>query len=286
MGIQTQRVLKKNRYTHLQVSRPIRWILHNRGRGFEVEGGRVSSLKHKITRVQILASAQPLWDKGHPAPIQLSNSEDDNPDVDSGISSRDHDLGESQPQPSLITTPSSLRSPARTYTDPSRHRPAHKDGQELETNNGGISLRPPRISPRIFPPQLRRPASAIPGPKAPNTAQAEKPPTDRRRMRPGGIERRIVHERRPEKAALEDEVNQRIEGVPDEEEAQGGRRARVQREVGQEVGGDEEQDDAEEGEDGGLIDGEGGGRRRGRHRGLCLGLCGLVDLEFGFRSSN
>lgn len=57
-----------------------------------------------------------------------------------------------------------------------------------------------------------------------------------------------------EKGAFEHEVRERVEGVPDEEDAVFGARTSGEQREGGEVGGEEEGGGGEEGEDGCLVD--------------------------------
>ncbi len=69
-----------------------------------------------------------------------------------------------------------------------------------------------------------------------------------------GVEGRGREEAVVEKGAFEDRVDEEVEEVPDEEDAEAGRRAAVQEGEGEEVGGCKDGKDGEEGDDGCGVD--------------------------------
>jgi len=69
-----------------------------------------------------------------------------------------------------------------------------------------------------------------------------------------GVEGRRGEETVVEKRAFEDGVDEEVEGVPDEEDTEGGWSGFAEHAQGEEVGGVEEEEDGGEGDDGGAVE--------------------------------
>ena len=197
-----------------------------------IEKDQVYPKEHEIARIEVLISRQPFRGKGHEAypctstrfsyqdvlckiaeltSIELRGSKNNHPE-------RRHRI----PHADLIT-------------DPQRQRPSPQDRQQLQTHNRQVRATPPPIRLRIHHPQLRRPVVPISSAIQP-IGVAEEIDDERgmvgRGIVGGGGEEAVVQER-----SFEDGVDEEVEGVPDEENAEAGGGRWGEHVEGEEVGG-------------------------------------------------
>jgi len=141
---------------------------------------------------------------------------------------------------------------------PQRERPADAHRQELETDDGEVRAGPAPVGLGVLLPQHRERAGAVRGAEhAVAGGGAEE--VDAGGEEPAGAEGRGVgrgvdEEAVPEEGALEDEVDERVERVPDEEHARLRSALRREHAPRERVRRPQCGDCPEEGEDGRLVD--------------------------------
>lgn len=177
---------------------------------------RENSRKDPVARIQARASSQPLRRKRHEAAIQLRDRERNHPYTRPRITARDQN---------------------RNICS---HWPRQEHRQELDAHDRRVSSSPSRISLRIHPPERSEVVLWAAEVRAIETVCVAQP------VRHGRGERRqrnVREERVVEEGAFEDEVDQGVEGMPDEEESQRAGGAAAQCCEGEDVGGDDERED-------------------------------------------
>lgn len=183
-----------------------------------VEKDKIHPEVHKVARVEVYVTNEPLGAKGHEAwqvtvsqtssvstkpskltSVQLTGRQDNHPDANLGIP-----LG-------------------KTVADIHSQRPIEKHRQQLQAHNTQVNTRPSLIRLGIHHPQLRKRITS-PGLRAIHAVAVTQEPSGRGEVSDRRLGDLLVREETVvEEAALEEEVAQRVGKVPDEEEAEGSR---------------------------------------------------------------
>lgn len=177
---------------------------------------RKNSRKDPVARIQAWASSQPLWRKRHEPAIELRDRQRNHPYTRPRIPARDQNRN--------------VRS----------HWPGQEHRQELDAHDRRVGASPSRISLRVHPPERSKVVLWAAEVRAIETVRVAQPVRRRRGER---RQRNVREERVVEEGAFEDEVDQGIEGVPDEEESQRAGGAATQCGEGEDVSGDDEGED-------------------------------------------